>query len=116
MGGSAAFIYSYSSLIYSLFTLKISTRKNFGLTNTHEKDFWTYKISTRKNLEPTKYPREKILDSRNIREKKFPSYEIPTRKNFRLTKYPRDKNFNPRRYDGMRPTRLTMEFSTPVCK
>ena len=34
----------------------------------------------RKNFEPTKYPGEKDLDSRNTHQKKFRTHEIPTRK------------------------------------
>ena len=48
--------------------------------------FWSHEIPTRKNFRPKKYPREKILDSRNIREKKYRTHKVPTRKNFGPTK------------------------------
>ena len=57
-------------LIYSLVIHKISTRKK---TWTHEIsmriNFGPTKILTRKKLRPTKYPREKISDSRNTHYK-----------------------------------------------
>ena len=46
--------------------------------------------TARKNLTPTKYPRENILDPRNIYEKNFWTHEIPAKKNLRLSKYPRE--------------------------
>ena len=58
-------------------------------------------LPTGENSGPTKYPREKIWDSRNTHEEIFWTHEIPTRKNFRPTKYPRWQ-------DGTRPTRPTI--------
>ena len=43
-------------------------RENFDSRNTHEKKFQTHEIPTKKNFGPKKYPREKILDSRNTHE------------------------------------------------
>ena len=48
---------------------------------------------TRENFVPTKYPRQKTLDSRNAHKKKFVTHKIPTRKNLGPTKYPQ-------RHDG----------------
>ena len=77
---SVAFIYYYSSLIYSNFTHEISMRKNFGPTKTHEKKICTHKMPTRKIRLP-KLLRGKILDPRNACEKKLLTREIPKRKN-----------------------------------
>ena len=60
---------------------------------THERKFWTHEIPTRKNFGPTKHPRKKIWDTRNIHERIFWTHEI-------LTKA--------RREDGTRHTRPTM--------
>ena len=49
-----------------------------------------YEITFKTNFGSTKYPREKILDSRNTHEKIFWTHEIPTRKYFEPTKYPRE--------------------------
>lgn len=40
-----------------------------------EKKIWTNKIPTRENFGHTNYPREKVLDPRNIQEKKFWTHE-----------------------------------------
>ena len=48
---------------------------------------------TRGNFVPTKYQREKTLDSRNTQEKKFGTHEILTRKNLGPAKCPQ-------RHDG----------------
>ena len=58
------------------------------------KDFGTNEVPMRKNFGPTKYPREKILDTQITQEKKFWTYKIPTRKNFGPTKYTRKKILN----------------------
>ena len=76
-GRSVAFIYSYSSLTCTQFTLEISTRADLG---------------------PTKYPWEKIsdpheistgkyLDLQNTHEKKSWTHELPTRRNFVPSKW-----------------------------
>ena len=70
------------------------TTENYKIT--HKRKFRTHEISTRKNLEPTKYPREKILDPRNTHEKKLWTHKIPTRKYFGPMKYLREKNLDPR--------------------
>ena len=88
--------------------------------NTHEKKFGPAKY-TRKFFKPTKYPREKILDLRNIHEKKkldtrnthekkigpakYPrekiwTHEIHTIKIFEPTKYPQEQILDPRRHGG----------------
>ena len=54
--------------------------------------FWTDKVPTRKNFRPTKNPRGKILDPRNIHEKKFQTHEIPTKARW---------------HDGIKPMRTT---------
>ena len=41
----------------------------------HEKNVWTHENTYKKNFGPTKYPREKILDSRNTHEKNFWTHE-----------------------------------------
>ena len=77
--GVRHFFLTYIFTSYPIFTKysrhEIPARKNFGSSKylreniwTHEipaKSFWTYDISMRKNLEPTKYPREEILDPQN---------------------------------------------------
>ena len=45
---------------------------------------------------PTKHPREKVLEPRNIYEKKFWTHKIPTRKNLEPTKFTQEKILNPR--------------------
>ena len=57
---------------------------------THERKFWTHE----KSFEPTKYPREKILDPWNTHEKIASTHNI--RKNFGATKYLPEKNSDPR--------------------
>ena len=75
-----------------------------GPWDTHEKKFCTHEIPTRKNFGPTKYPREKTLDTRNTHKTRntpeniFWTHEIPTRKYFGPTKYPR-KHFGARHTD-----------------
>ena len=89
---------------------------------------WISKLATTKNIEPMKYPREKILDPRHTHKKKFWTHEkkfwthlIPTRKSFGPTKYQREKSLDPRNTlekkldgtmarwrNGTRPKRPTM--------
>ena len=68
-------VYLCATFPHSTKQLKITkspTRENFEHTR---KRFGP----RRKNFEPMKYPRENILDPRNINEKKFWTQEIPTK-------------------------------------
>ena len=88
----------------------------FGPMKYPGEKIWTREIPTRKFFKPTKYPRKKILDLRNIHEKinldprnthakkigpaKYPrekiwTHEIPTIKIFEPTKYPREQILDP---------------------
>ena len=74
-------------------THNIPTKIKLCPRNTPEKKFWTHKIPTRKNFGPTKYSREKILDSQNTHEKKVWTHEgtvnetQETRNDTRLTRF-----------------------------
>ena len=57
--------------------------------------FTSYPQNTHE-IGPTKYPREKTLDSRNTQEKKFWTYDIPKRKNFGPTNDPIENILDPR--------------------
>lgn len=48
-----------------------------------------------RKLEPTKLPREKILDQGNTRKRNFGVTKYPREKNFQPTKDPRQKNWDP---------------------
>ena len=88
-GRSAAFLYSYSLLIYSQFTHEISAKRNLNLRekildpqDTHQQKNCTDEIPASKNFRPTKYPRKKVLGPWNTHEKNF----RPTKINFGPTK------------------------------
>ena len=69
--------------------------KIFESRNQLQEKRWTYEIRTRKKFLFTKYPQEKISDSR-ISRRKLGIHEIPTIKNFRPKKYQREKILDPR--------------------
>ena len=78
-----AFIYSYSSLIYSQeLSAKYIGENVLDPRNTRDKNSWDheenyelYEIPQRKIFRPTRHQREKISDSRNTHEKIFSTHE-----------------------------------------
>ena len=54
-----AFLYSYSSHIFTSYPRDIHVKKILDPRNTHERKFDTHEIPTRKNFGTLKYPREK---------------------------------------------------------
>ena len=73
IGGGKRYLFLCLTYIFTL-----TVRKNLDPQEkiqdprcNHEKKSWTQEMATRKNPEPTIYPRQELLDSRNIHKKDF---------------------------------------------
>lgn len=66
-----------------------------------------------RKFEPTKLPREKILDQGNIRKRNFGVTKYPREKNFQPTKDPRQKKLGPMKYPKKHDATIPLDPGDP---